>query len=64
MPMLYITCPITKKPTPTLIDMPKGTNPNNLRNNSLVCQHCSQKHNWDGKDAFFEDGSRLSENLK
>jgi hypothetical protein len=58
--MLYITCPITGKPTPTGMDMPKNTNPKSLNGGRTACKQCPQVHPWNGKDAFFENGEKLS----
>lgn len=53
MGMVTITCPITKKPTPTGIAMDKASFASStLINNAVTCPHCGKTHVWSKRDAY------------
>lgn len=58
MPMLFIKCPKTGKPTPTGMSAGSLSQTGGFKSNSAQCQHCGQMHTWDGKDAFFLDDKK------
>lgn len=64
MPLVYIKCPRTGKPTPTGVRAKFGTDfsKSAAKGNKSKCQHCGQFHIWDGKDCFFIEESFIKEN--
>jgi hypothetical protein len=53
--VLFITCPMTNKPTPTDFAVSRGAfQPGTYTNNLSQCRHCGQMHTWNGEDAYFQ----------
>jgi hypothetical protein len=55
MPMIMITCPVTKKPVPTGMNWPEEFfKTANIRDSTMKCPACGHVHHWSKKDAFMQ----------
>jgi endogenous inhibitor of DNA gyrase (YacG/DUF329 family) len=53
MPKIMITCPETRKPVFTGMDLPKNVfEKAQIQGNSVSCPHCGQVHAWSRDDAY------------
>ncbi len=65
MPMLLIRCPKTQVPISTGIDVPRDIKASKIEKQTIaICGACLKKHVWSGKNAFFEDGTKLVDDKK